>query len=787
MARDSLDASFSERRIMQNVETIPGSLNEWASTVFDAARDPGWTLHVDGYDPVLEREVESRFTVSNGFLGVRASLERPTLASRPRTYVAGLFDVAPEGPAIPALVPGPDWLRLIIRIDGQELSPEDGEILAHTRTLDLRSGVLIGDWQHRLPLGQVVRLRTLRLASLVQRSIALQLAQLECAQVAEVTIEAMLVPVSPALTLEWSERDMTRWRTMPGGRSVVATTKHQIDLNGRTLDEAKTNDLTATRWTLRSGPSEVATFARTVVFTRNGQQPGSEAGSRDHAMPGGPNSILTSHTNAWVDRWSVGGISIDCDAHAQEALRFAVYHLVSAANPDDEQISVGARALTGDAYLGHVFWDTEIFLVPFYALTWPEAARAMLMYRYHTLSAARSKAARFGYRGALYAWESADTGEETTPEFAIAPDGEVVPILSGVQEHHISSAVAYAVWQYWAVTGDAGFLVKAGAEILFETARFWASRASLESDGRRHIRGVIGPDEYHDSVDDNAYTNVMAQWNLERAFEVAELLKTRWPDRWAEIKDRLEITEHELALWHEVAATLVTGLDTSVGLIEQFEGFFQLEPVDLSSYEPRTVAMDVLLGRERTQRSQVIKQADVVMLLALLWDRFPPNVREANFRYYEPRTGHGSSLSPAIHSLIAARLGHLDLAKRYFQEAASIDLGNTMTNVAGGVHIATLGGLWQAAVFGFAGLHFRPDGIGLDPHLPESWNAMSFVIRWQGRVVQLHLSREPPTVRANLAQGRRMTVHLGSLRSVLSRGQPCVIGFDAAAEEWKGG
>jgi trehalose/maltose hydrolase-like predicted phosphorylase len=206
----------------------------------------------------------------------------------------------------------------------------------------------------------------------------------------------------------------------------------------------------------------------------------------------------------------------------QRAVRFAVYHLTSAANPEDDRVSIGARALTGDAYIGHVFWDTEIYLLPFYTAVWPEAARALLMYRFHTLPGARAKAAHFGFKGALYAWESADTGEETTPERVVGADGKLVDILTGRMEHHISADVAYAVWQYWHFTGDDDFFLRAGAEILLDTARFWASRAVTEADGKRHIRHVIGPDEYHEDVDDNAFTNVMARWNIARRLGAGE-------------------------------------------------------------------------------------------------------------------------------------------------------------------------------------------------------------------------------------------------------------------------
>jgi trehalose/maltose hydrolase-like predicted phosphorylase len=439
-------------------------------------------------------------------------------------------------------------------------------------------------------------------------------------------------------------------------------------------------------------------------------------------------------------------------------LRFAVYHLVSAANPDDDAVSIGARALTGDAYLGHVFWDTEVYLLPFYTLTWPEAARALLMYRYRTLGGAREKARRMGWRGALYAWESADTGEEVTPEQLVGPDGRPVEVLCGRLEQHISADIAYAVWQYWLATGDASFLLEAGAEILLETARFWASRAQAEADGSYHIRDVIGPDEYHEHIDDNAFTNVMARWNIAHALETARLLQARWPQRWAGLAHALALTAEELEAWREVAEKLVDGFDPRSRLFEQFAGYFDLEEIDLGAYTGRTQPMDVVLGRERTQGSRVLKQADVVALLAMLPDDFERDVQEANFTYYERRCGHGSSLSRGLHALVAARLGDTRMAYRYFRETAATDLADTTGSGAGGVRIAALGGLWQAAVLGFAGVRPGRDQIAIDPHLPSEWRSMRLRLNWRGRSIALHLT--PDTAEVRLDSGEPLSLHL---------------------------
>ncbi len=308
-----------------------------------------------------------------------------------------------------------------------------------------------------------------------------------------------------------------------------------LQIDGDDLQPTTLGKLTAS-WTWRVRPGQVVFFQRSVAVVRSDSDvlnPGIEAREKlGLARRAGWRAMVAAHEAAWASRWESSDIEVEGDIAAQRALRFAIYHLNSAANPADERVSIGARALTGDDYRGHVFWDTEIFLLPFYVLTWPEAARALLMYRFRTLDGARAKAVGMGWRGALYAWEFADTGAEATPDQVIAPDRRVVDILCGRQEQHISADVAYAVWQYWQATGDEEFLRDAGGEIILETGRFWASRARLEVDGKHHIRGVIGPDEYHEHIDDNAYTNVMARWNIRRALDVAALLRKRWPARW---------------------------------------------------------------------------------------------------------------------------------------------------------------------------------------------------------------------------------------------------------------
>jgi trehalose/maltose hydrolase-like predicted phosphorylase len=326
-------------------------------------------------------------------------------------------------------------------------------------------------------------------------------------------------------------------------------------------------------------------------------------------------------------------------------------------------------------------------------------------------------------------------------------------------EQHISADVAYAVWRYWRATGDQDFLLQAGAEILLETARFWASRAVVEADGKRHIRHVIGPDEYHEDIDDNAFTNVMARWNIARALEALELLHSRWPERAAALREKLEIDDKELADWRDAIARIVTGLDSTTGLFEQFAGFHALEPLDLAAYPDIKVPIDVVIGRERTQRSQVVKQADVVALIALLPEEFPGAMAEKNFRHYEPRCAQGSSLSAGMHALVAARLGDGEMALRYLHETAALDL-DPDPNTAGGVRIAGLGGLWQAVILGFAGLDLAGDEPRIEPRLPTRLRSLAFRFCWRGRSVAIRIA--DGGVQATLVKGEAMEIRIGN-------------------------
>ncbi|WP_438016587.1 glycosyl hydrolase family 65 protein [Sorangium sp. So ce315] len=743
-----------------------------------APRDAAWVIDEPGFDVAREHEIESLLAIANGYLGSRASLAEGSSVSRPATFIAGAFEPSADVSRVPELVIAPDWGRLSVVIEGEPFSVEKSRVLHHRRELDMRRGVLLRDCLRCGEGGHLARLHTLHAASLADRHVLMEAVSVNPLNfTGTIRVDAILSgdvkSASGAAHWERFAADATaRSLTLIGrthGGLVTAMTSHLQVLPEQAAEDApppeaaggarcaRTSDARsiAERCEVSVRVAERRSLFRTTTLhtSRDTAAPRQAGEALQAELSRRPvDDLLGEHARAWAERWRRADVEIDGAPKIERALRFALYHLIGAANPDDPRCSVGARGLSGEAYRGHVFWDTDIFLVPFYAHCYPEAARALLLYRHRTLPGARRKARALGYEGALYAWESADTGDETTPPLVVTPFGEVIRVLSGEQEHHISADVAYAAHAYARATGDLDFARGEGAEILIETARFWASRAEPGPDGRAHIQRVIGPDEYHEGVDDNAFTNWMARRNLRLAAAAV-----RRGDGRGDVLARLDVRPGEVERWCDVADRMALGIDPETGLIEQFAGYFRLAPFSIADCAVRSAPVDVLLGRERTQACQVVKQADVVQLLALLWSAVPARARRDNFLYYEPRTAHGSSLSPGVHALVAARLDLHALAERYFDQTADIDLGNTMGNAAGGVHIAAMGSLWQAVAFGVAGITRVPwsdgpggpprapldpaddEAIGIEPHLLPGWRHVKIPISWRGRALEIHV------------------------------------------------
>jgi beta-phosphoglucomutase len=718
------------------------------------ADEGGWLVEEDRFDPARQRVQETVFSVGNGYFATRGSLEEGHAGDWPATLAHGVF--APHPLVHSELANLTDWTALDVRIDGQRFSQVDGEVLRFRRTLDLRNGLLRREVTWRSPKGQTVELVFERFVSLAERHIgAVRLRVTAVDFDGQVEVHSRLnarTETDGLAHTEWHSQTAAAGKAALG--ILISSTHFRVGFAMRlgmsdggadieTWDAHEQPTLVA-RWAAAAGQSSSFEKIVTIVTSRESDDPMSAAtGELDRLTGADFDGLLAQSASAWRSEWGLSDVVIEGDPEAQLAIRFSLYQLLISAPRNDEQVSIGAKGLVGFGYRGHVFWDLETFMLPFFIHVHPEIARNLLSYRYHRLPGARHKAIGNGLVGAQFPWESAETGEEVTPTFLPDWTGrELVRIWTGDIAIHISAEIAHAIVTYWRTTGDDDFLVERGAEVILESARFWVSRAEWNAERERYeFSDVLGPDENHEHVNNNAFTNYLAAWHLRAAAEVGEWLNQKSPGRAHHLLGDEAERNSTLAKFRQVADKIYLGRDKGSGVIEQFAGYFELMPVDLEAYADRTRSMQDVLGLTGVQKTQVLKQPDVLMVAAILPDAFTPEELIANYDYYSPRTdhAHGSSLGPGIHALLAARLGRVEEAYEHFLRAARVDLQDIRLNTEWGLHAASAGALWQAIAFGFAGLAFDGDQVTTTPHLPAHWQRLAFRVVNRGRVIEIDL------------------------------------------------
>jgi trehalose/maltose hydrolase-like predicted phosphorylase len=708
-----------------------------------------WIVSEDSFDPITQHHKETIFTIGNGYLSTRGAFEEGYPGDHRATFVHGVFDEAPI--VFTELANAPDWLPIQVFLNGERFSLDSGTIESFQRILDLRTGLLTRILRWRSPSGMSATLTFERFASLADEHIL----YIRC----RVTPEFEgIVEFRTGLNGNMHNDGLVHWQWIGQGNQDGAiylhnrTRKSGIEIaTAMTITDLIGHKILPETWDVENAPTlmvkveavpgqAVGLDKCVAVFTSRDVESTQvvNAAMKRARESVGWESALEANNRAWADEWNRTDVIIEGDDEAQIAIRFNLFQMLIAAPRHDERVNIGAKTLSGFGYRGHAFWDTEIFMLPLFIYTAPHIAKNLLNYRYNNLSGARQKAQANGFDGAQFPWESADTGEEVTPTWVphYADRTKLIRIWTGDIEIHISADIAYAAYLYWQVTGDGAWFIEKGAELVLDTAKFWASRAEWNNETENYeFNDVIGPDEYHDHVDNNFYTNRMAKWNLQTALDVLDWLSPNAPAKADELSQRLGLSPERLAKWKEVISLIYLPVQAD-GLIEQFDGYFQRRDVDLESLEPREISVQALFGIEGCNETRVLKQPDVLMLQYLLRSDFTDEQVRVNYDYYTPRTDHtyGSSLGPSIQAIMACDVGKQDDAYEHFIRAVRADLRDVRGNAGDGIHAASAGGTWQAIVFGFGGLRVTPQGWSTHPRLPKHWKRLRFKFFHRGEL-----------------------------------------------------
>jgi trehalose/maltose hydrolase-like predicted phosphorylase len=753
-----------------------------------------WQVTENAFDPKELHSKETVYSIGNGYFGTRGTFEEGYPGAAPATLLWGVFDYIPVSKE--ELANAPDWLPIMLFVNGERFRLNCGKILEFQRTLDMQTGVLSRTVRWESPSGIRIKVVSERFASLADEhvgAIRYSVTVEELPKTGEQDNEELDVTLWASINTAVGNYDVMHFETVDQGHegeliwlhtqtrrshvqlvqtmSFTTTTSDfykevldsdiapSIRLYGK-LSEGQTitTEKVVVMYTSRDevvDPQAAAlkdlrdilerSQASTQPDVRYALSIGANTQTIDQTLVYPYETLLKPSTVEWQRYWDVSDIVIEGDDTSQIAVRFSIYQLRISTSPHDSRYSVPAKGLTGFGYRGHIFHDTEIFILPFFTYVHPPIARNLLLYRYHLLPAARAKAAHNGYEGAQFPWESTLSGEETTPGAIVHPEtGEVIPVLNGQLEQHITASIAYATWNYWRVTGDNEFWLNYGAELIISAAQFWGSRAEYHpAHDDYEINNVIGPDEWHEHVNNNAFTNYMAKWNLETGLDTLQWLESTDPAKAEDLVEQLGLTPEKLDHWRDVAAKLRIPMDKKTGLIEQFDGFFRLEHLDQERYKNRRDSYQGLFGVGAVQKYQIVKQADVLMLIIIQRDQFDLRTKRVNWDYYYPITDHlyGSSLTPALHTILACELGLKEQAYEMFLKGALVDLQNLRLNAGEGIHLASCGAVWQAVVFGFAGLKLSDEDHTTHPVWPDGWTRLAFKFFHKGKLISVDLQK----------------------------------------------
>jgi beta-phosphoglucomutase family hydrolase len=769
-------------------------VEEWFS---EGLIEDQWSLSYHDYSRESEGHREALCTVGNGYFATRGAMEECEAndTNYPGTYIAGVYNrlesqVAGRTVVNEDFVNCPNWLPTTFGIgDDEWLNPNKVEVLSFTRRLDFRDGVLHRRMVVRDTTGRETLIESQRLASMAQPHLAAlryritplnysERVSVRCGlngdivnagvqryrQLSSKHLQPMAAGGQGTLSYILVQTNQSKIRIAEAAKLLISVADQRIKPE---ITLEKTPGAVYSVFDLEAQQDTPIAVEKVVaIYTSHDEGVGDPLKAAQEAVHhvSGFDQVQQASATAWVDIWNKMDIQIEGDRLAQKLLRLNLYHAMVTVSPHNVNLDAGipARGLHGEAYRGHIFWD-ELYILPLYDLHFPDTARSVLLYRYRRLDRAREYAREHGYEGAMFPWQSGSDGREETQVLHLNPlSGEWGPDYSSLQRH-VSLAIAYNVWQYFWITHDVEFMEDYGADMFLEICRFWASKARYnEKTGRYEIDKVMGPDEYHEKqpdsdtggLKDNSYTNIMVVWAFNRAFDILDGLDEKARGNLAK---KIGLSEEELARWGDITRRIhiplsaaCTELCRSNGILEQFDGYFELKELDWDDYRHRygnIARMDRILKAEGKSPDdyKVAKQADALMvfynlhpdevakILAEAGYPVQADLLQVNFDYYFKRMSHGSSLSKLVHSYLANLIGDRELSWQLYMDALKSDYVDIQDGTTKeGIHTGVMAGSAVLALRAYAGLSLDGEQVTIDPHLPASWRKMRFNIGFRG-------------------------------------------------------
>ncbi len=720
------------------------------------AVDP-WCVRETALDLDVLAQSESVFALSNGHIGLRGNLDEGEPHGLPGTYLNSVYELRPlpqaevayglpeSGQTIINVTNG-KLIRLLV--DDEPFDVRYGELRSHERVLDLRSGILTRALEWVSPAGQGVRVRTQRLVSFVQRSIAAICYEVEAVdQAALIVLQSELFaneqlpavsadprvaavldsPLLPELNRATDRGAVLLHRTRASELRIGVEMHHEVDGPADTeVRSSATENIGRTLVICALDPGQRLRVVKFLAYGWSSQR--SLPALHDQveaalaaARHTGWDGLLAAQRAYLEDFWERADVEVAGDAALQQAVRFALFHVLQA-GARTERRAIPSKGLTGPGYDGHTFWDTETFVLPVLTYTRPDAAADALRWRRATLPIAMERAEQLGLAGAAFPWRTI-RGEECSGYWP-----------AGTAAFHVNADIADAVVCYVSATEDRGFEADTALPLLVQTARLWRSLGHHDSQSRFRIDGVTGPDEYSAVADNNVYTNLMAQRNL-RAAAAAAIAHPREAHE-------LGVNSEEIAAWRDAAAAMIIPFDETLGVHPAAEGFTEHALWDFAATPPEHYPLLLHYPYFDLYRKQVVKQADLVLAMLLCPDAFTAEQKARNFAYYERITVRDSSLSAGVQAVLAAETGHLDLAYAYACESALMDLADLEGNTRDGMHLAALAGTWNAIVAGFGGMRTHDGAMSFAPRLPDALTRLAFRMQWRGRALRVEVGRE---------------------------------------------